>query len=368
MKTAFIGAALHASSPPPPSRASPATSPTRAATSSNTRSRAAGRAAQRTARPAQQHRPQQRRAGLVALLQPGARQARPTARQLQPRLRRALGRASRAGLPWQQPHRNGDFRTGLLARRPAAAAAGRSPSARSSTPGGCPGPARAAPDDGRLDDVERKLNDLASRPAPAPAPAPPRPIIVAPAAPAAAPVIINNSPAAAPAAPAPTIIYASPPAAPAPAAPTPVARPRSMRTLPGPALRHQRALRPGPGSASRAGPGSAPAGTGGPGARAVQLVPLDDALYLHVSIDGHDELMQLDTGANISRSRSRSPTRWSPPGRRRTWARANTSWPRRQVHAPHRRCPGPATGSRRRGDVPMAVVSTAACSFSASRS
>jgi hypothetical protein len=28
--------------------------------------------------------------------------------------------------------------------------------------------------------------------------------------------------------------------------------------------------------------------------------PDQHALYLHVEIDGHDELMQLDTGANIS--------------------------------------------------------------------
>jgi hypothetical protein len=91
-----------------------------------------------------------------------------------------------------------------------------------------------APDSSRLDDIERKLNDLASRPAPAPGPAPSQPIIVAPAAPAAAPVIINNSPAAPPPAQAPTIIYASPPAAPTPAAPAPappLRPPRSsMRT------------------------------------------------------------------------------------------------------------------------------------------
>ena len=70
-----------------------------------------------------------------------------------------------------------------------------------------------APDNSRLDDIERKLNDLANRPAPAAAPI----IVNAPAAPAPAPVIINNAaPAPAPAAP-PIIINAP---APAPAAPT----------------------------------------------------------------------------------------------------------------------------------------------------
>jgi hypothetical protein len=140
---------------------------------------------------------------------------------------------------------------------------------------------------------------------------------VAPAAPAAAPVIINNSPAAAPAAPAPTIIYASPPAAPAPAAPTPVAAPpvyadpcqdphyaTSARCAPAPAVQAA------PAPVAQAAPAPVappPAKPAAPARDAVQLIPLNNALYLHVSIDGHDELMQLDTGANISTIRSLRP-------------------------------------------------------------
>ena len=233
-----------------------------------------------------------------------------------------------------------------------------------------------APDNSRLDDIERKLNDLASRPAPAPAPAPSQPIIVAPAAPAAAPVIINNSPAAAPAAPAPTIIYASPPAAPAPAAPTPVAAPpvyadpcqdphyaTSARCAPAPV-----AQAAGPGSAGRPGrprQSAAPAPVAPPPAKpaapardAVQLIPLNNALYLHVSIDGHDELMQLDTGANISTIKESLADSLVAAGEAKDmgtgeYVMANG------VKSTHRTVVVQALqlGSHRRGDVPMAVVS-----------
>jgi hypothetical protein len=98
--------------------------------------------------------------------------------------------------------------------------------------------APAPADNARLDEIERKLNDLLSRPAPAPAPAPVTPVIInAPSAPvpAPAPVIINIAPAAP--SPAPPIIVNAP-AAPvpvaAPAAPAPVAAPTTA-TAPAPA-------------------------------------------------------------------------------------------------------------------------------------
>jgi hypothetical protein len=213
-------------------------------------------------------------------------------------------------------------------------------------------PPAPAPDNSRLDDIERKLNDLASRPAPAPAPAPSQPIIVAPAAPAAAPVIINNSPAAAPAAPAPTIIYASPPAAPAPAAPTPVAAP-PVYADPCQDPHYATSARCAP--APVAPPPAKPAA---PARDAVQLIPLNNALYLHVSIDGHDELMQLDTGANISTIKESLADSLVAAGEAkdmgtREYVMANG------VKSTHRTVVVQALqlGSHRRGDVPMAVVS-----------
>ena len=225
-----------------------------------------------------------------------------------------------------------------------------------------------APDNSRLDDIERKLNDLASRPAPAPAPAPSQPIIVAPTAPAAAPVIINNSPAAAPAAPAPTIIYASPPVAPAPAAPTPVAAPpvyadpcqdphyaTSARCAPAPVAQAA------PSPAAQAAPAPVappPAKPAAPARDAVQLIPLNNALYLHVSIDGHDELMQLDTGANISTIKELLADSLVAAGEAKDmgtgeYVMANG------VKSTHRTVVVQSLqlGSHRRGDVPMAVVS-----------
>jgi hypothetical protein len=229
-------------------------------------------------------------------------------------------------------------------------------------------PPAPAPDNSRLDDIERKLNDLASRPAPASAPAPSQPIIVAPAAPAAAPVIINNSPAAAPAAPAPTIIYASPSAAPAPAAPTPVAAPpvyadpcqdphyaTSARCAPAPAAQAA------PAPATQAAPApvaSPPAKPAAPARDAVQLIPLNNALYLHVAIDGHDELMQLDTGANISTIKESLADSLVAAGEAKDmgtgeYVMANG------VKSTHRNVVVQSLqlGSHRRGDVPMAVVS-----------
>jgi hypothetical protein len=229
-------------------------------------------------------------------------------------------------------------------------------------------PPAPAPDNSRLDDIERKLNDLASRPAPASAPAPSQPIIVAPAAPAAAPVIINNSPAAAPAAPAPTIIYASPSAGPAPAAPTPVAAPpvyadpcqdphyaTIARCAPAPAAQAA------PAPAAQAAPApvaSPPAKPAAPARDAVQLIPLNNALYLHVAIDGHDELMQLDTGANISTIKESLADSLVAAGEAKDmgtgeYVMANG------VKSTHRNVVVQSLqlGSHRRGDVPMAVVS-----------
>jgi hypothetical protein len=221
-------------------------------------------------------------------------------------------------------------------------------------------PPAPAPDNSRLDDIERKLNDLASRPAPAPAPAPSQPIIVAPAAPAAAPVIINNSPAAAPAAPAPTIIYASPPAAPAPAAPTPVAAP-PVYADPCQDPHYATSARCAPAPAVQAAPAPVappPAKPAAPARDAVQLIPLNNALYLHVSIDGHDELMQLDTGANISTIKESLADSLVAAGEAkdmgtREYVMANG------VKSTHRTVVVQALqlGSHRRGDVPMAVVS-----------
>jgi gag-polyprotein putative aspartyl protease len=148
-------------------------------------------------------------------------------------------------------------------------------------------------DNSRLDDIERTLADLANRPAPAPAPS--QAIIVAPAAPAAAPVIINNSPAAPP--PAAT----APAAAPAPAAviyADPCQDPHYATSA-----RCAAALAPAaqaaPAQATPAAPTPA-VPPPKPSGDAVPLIPINNALYLHVAIDGHDELMQLDTGANIS--------------------------------------------------------------------
>jgi gag-polyprotein putative aspartyl protease len=221
-------------------------------------------------------------------------------------------------------------------------------------------PPAPAPDNSRLDDIERKLNDLASRPAPAPAPAPSQPIIVAPAAPAAAPVIINNSPAAAPAAPAPTIIYASPPAAPAPAAPTPVAAP-PVYADPCQDPHYATSARCAPAPAVQAAPAPVappPAKPAAPARDAVQLIPLNNALYLHVSIDGHDELMQLDTGANISTIKESLADSLVAAGEAMDmgtgeYVMANG------VKSTHRTVVVQALqlGSHRRGDVPMAVVS-----------
>ena len=221
-------------------------------------------------------------------------------------------------------------------------------------------PPAPAPDNSRLDDIERKLNDLASRPAPAPAPAPSQPIIVAPAAPAAAPVIINNSPAAAPAAPAPTIIYASPPAAPAPAAPTPVAAP-PVYADPCQDPHYATSARCAPAPVAQAAPAPVappPAKPAAPARDAVQLIPLNNALYLHVSIDGHDELMQLDTGANISTIKESLANSLVAAGEAkdmgtREYVMANG------VKSTHRTVVVQALqlGSHRRGDVPMAVVS-----------
>jgi hypothetical protein len=204
------------------------------------------------------------------------------------------------------------------------------------------------------------LNDLASRPAPAPAPAPSQPIIVAPAAPAAAPVIINNSPAAAPAAPAPTIIYASPPAAPAPAAPTPVAAP-PVYADPCQDPHYATSARCAPAPAVQAAPAPVappPAKPAAPARDAVQLIPLNNALYLHVSIDGHDELMQLDTGANISTIKESLADSLVAAGEAKDmgtgeYVMANG------VKSTHRTVVVQALqlGSHRRGDVPMAVVS-----------
>jgi len=227
-------------------------------------------------------------------------------------------------------------------------------------------PPAPAPDNSRLDDIERKLNDLASRPAPAPAPS--QPIVVAPAAPAATPVIINNSPGAAPTAPAPTIIYASPQAAPAPAAPTPVAAPpvyadpcqdphyaTSARCAPAPAAQAA------PAPAAQAAPApvaSPPAKPAAPARDAVQLIPLNNALYLHVAIDGHDELMQLDTGANISTIKESLADSLVAAGEAKDmgtgeYVMANG------VKSTHRNVVVQSLqlGSHRRGDVPMAVVS-----------
>jgi hypothetical protein len=245
-------------------------------------------------------------------------------------------------------------------------------------------PPAPAPDNSRLDDIERKLNDLASRPAPASAPAPSQPIIVAPAAPAAAPVIINNSPAAAPAAPAPTIIYASPSAAPAPAAPTPVAAPpvyadpcqdphyaTSARCAPAPAAQAAPApaAQAAPAPAAQAAPApvaqaapapvaSPPAKPAAPARDAVQLIPLNNALYLHVAIDGHDELMQLDTGANISTIKESLADSLVAAGEAKDmgtgeYVMANG------VKSTHRNVVVQSLqlGSHRRGDVPMAAVS-----------
>ena len=219
-------------------------------------------------------------------------------------------------------------------------------------------PPAPAPDNSRLDDIERKLNDLASRPAPAPAPS--QPIIVAPAAPAAAPVIINNSPAAAPAAPAPTIIYASPPAAPAPAAPTPVAAP-PVYADPCQDPHYATSARCAPAPVAQAAPAPVappPAKPAAPARDAVQLIPLNNALYLHVSIDGHDELMQLDTGANISTIKESLADSLVAAGEAkdmgtREYVMANG------VKSTHRTVVVQALqlGSHRRGDVPMAVVS-----------
>ena len=221
-------------------------------------------------------------------------------------------------------------------------------------------PPAPAPDNSRLDDIERKLNDLASRPAPAPAPAPSQPIIVAPAAPAAAPVIINNSPAAAPAAPTPTIIYASPPAAPAPAAPTPVAAP-PVYADPCQDPHYATSARCAPAPVAQAAPAPVappPAKPAAPERDAVQLIPLNNALYLHVSIDGHDELMQLDTGANISTIKESLANSLVAAGEAkdmgtREYVMANG------VKSTHRTVVVQALqlGSHRRGDVPMAVVS-----------
>jgi hypothetical protein len=219
-------------------------------------------------------------------------------------------------------------------------------------------PPAPAPDNSRLDDIERKLNDLASRPAPAPAPS--QPIIVAPSAPAAAPVIINNSPAAAPAAPAPTIIYASPPAAPAPAAPTPVAAP-PVYADPCQDPHYATSARCAPAPAVQAAPAPVappPAKPAAPARDAVQLIPLNNALYLHVSIDGHDELMQLDTGANISTIKESLADSLVAAGEAKDmgtgeYVMANG------VKSTHRTVVVQALqlGSHRRGDVPMAVVS-----------
>jgi gag-polyprotein putative aspartyl protease len=219
-------------------------------------------------------------------------------------------------------------------------------------------PPAPAPDNSRLDDIERKLNDLASRPAPAPAPS--QPIIVAPSAPAAAPVIINNSPAAAPAAPAPTIIYASPPAAPAPAAPTPVAAP-PVYADPCQDPHYATSARCAPAPAVQAAPAPVappPAKPAAPARDAVQLIPLNNALYLHVSIDGHDELMQLDTGANISTIKESLADSLVAAGEAMDmgtgeYVMANG------VKSTHRTVVVQALqlGSHRRGDVPMAVVS-----------
>jgi gag-polyprotein putative aspartyl protease len=221
-------------------------------------------------------------------------------------------------------------------------------------------PPAPAPDNSRLDDIERKLNDLASRPAPAPAPS--QPIIVAPAAPAAAPVIINNSPAAAPAAPAPTIIYASPPAAPAPAAPTPVAAPPVYADpCQDPHYATSARCAPAPAPAAQAAPApvaSPPAKPAAPARDAVQLIPLNNALYLHVSIDGHDELMQLDTGANISTIKESLADSLVAAGEAKDmgtgeYVMANG------VKSTHRTVVVQSLqlGSHRRGEVPMAVVS-----------
>jgi hypothetical protein len=221
-------------------------------------------------------------------------------------------------------------------------------------------PPAPAPDNSRLDDIERKLNDLASRPAPAPAPS--QPIIVAPAGPAAAPVIINNSPAAAPAAPAPTIIYTSPPAAPAPAAPTPVAAPPVYADpCQDPHYATSARCAPAPAPAAQAAPApvaSPPAKPAAPARDAVQLIPLNNALYLHVSIDGHDELMQLDTGANISTIKESLADSLVAAGEAkdmgtREYVMANG------VKSTHQTVVVQALqlGSHRRGDVPMAVVS-----------
>jgi hypothetical protein len=221
-------------------------------------------------------------------------------------------------------------------------------------------PPAPAPDNSRLDDIERKLNDLASRPAPASAPAPSQPIIVAPAAPAAAPVIINNSPAAAPAAPAPTIIYASPSAAPAPAAPTPVAAP-PVYADPCQDPHYATSARCAPAPAAQAAPApvaSPPAKPAAPARDAVQLIPLNNALYLHVAIDGHDELMQLDTGANISTIKESLADSLVAAGEAKDmgtgeYVMANG------VKSTHRNVVVQSLqlGSHRRGDVPMAVVS-----------
>jgi hypothetical protein len=215
-----------------------------------------------------------------------------------------------------------------------------------------------APDNSRLDDIERKLNDLASRPAPAPAPAPSQPIIVAPAAPAAAPVIINNSPAA-PAAPAPTIIYASPPAAPAPAAPTPVAAPVYADPCQDPHYATSARCAPAPVAQAIPAPvAPPPTKPAAPARDAVQLIPLNNALYLHVSIDGHDDLMQLDTGANISTIKESLADSLVVAGEAKDmgtgeYVMANG------VKSTHRTVVVQSLqlGSHRRGDVPMTVVS-----------
>jgi hypothetical protein len=112
-------------------------------------------------------------------------------------------------------------------------------------------PAPATADDGRLANIERRLDDIASRPAQAPAQAPV--IVNAPSAPApaAAPVIINNAmPAPAPVAPAPAL------------ASTPAAAPASA-----------------------------------PATDTVPVMVIDNAMFTPVIVGGRTVPMQIDTGA-----------------------------------------------------------------------
>ena len=317
---------------------------------------------QRTARPAQQHRPQQRRAGLVALLQPGARQAVLQQGNYSLAYDVRSDGLSPAGLflgnnPIAMGTCGPDY--SLDGPQPPQPVEVQAPPVINA-PVVVQAPPAPAPDNSRLDDIERKLNDLASRPAPAPAPAPFQPIIVATAAPASAPVIINNSPAAAPAAPAPTIIYASPPAAPAPAAPTPVAAPPVYADpCQDPHYATSARCAPAPVAQAAPAPVAPPAAKPEAPARdAVQLIPLNNALYFHVSIDGHDELMQLDTGANISTIKESLADSLVAAGEAkdmgtREYVMANG------VKSTHRTVVVQALqlGSHRRGDVLMAVVS-----------